>query len=128
MGKIDAPSLSGIHVLVVDDHDDSRYIWELALEYCGALVTAAKSARQALGFSATVRPDIVVTDLAMPDEDGVWLAEQLRARGETMPLIAVSGYTAVFDDRLGTGLFRQVLQKPVDPWRLVQAIAAVADA
>jgi len=59
-------------------------------------VTAAGSARQALDLRATVRPDVVVTDLSMPPEDGVWLAEELRSRGDQMPLIAVSGYAAVF--------------------------------
>jgi CheY-like chemotaxis protein len=59
-------------------HDDSREV----LEHAGALVTAASSARQAIEFCASLRPDVIVTDLAMPDDDGVWLAEQLRARGE----------------------------------------------
>ena len=124
MGRHDdaAHSLAGIHVLIVEDHDDSRDLWERVLQYAGALVTAAGSARQALDLCATVRPDVVVTDLSMPDEDGVWLAEELRSRGEQMPLIAVSGYAAVFGDRLKRAPFTRVLQKPIDPWHLVEAI------
>ena len=117
--------LAGIHVLVVEDHDDSRDLWERVLRYAGALVTAARSARQALELCTNVRPDIVVTDLAMPDEDGIWLAEELRARGEQMPLIAVSGYSPVFGARLQAAPFARVLQKPIDPWRLVETVAAV---
>jgi CheY-like chemotaxis protein len=117
--------LAGVHILVVEDHDDSRDLWERVLRYAGALVTAARSARQALELCATVRPDVVVTDLAMPEDDGVWLAEELRARGEQMPLIAVSGYSAVFGARLRAAPFKLVLQKPIDPWRLVEAVASV---
>jgi CheY-like chemotaxis protein len=126
VGRIDdrADSLAGIHVLIVEDHDDSRDLWERVLQYAGALVTAARSARQALVLCSSVRPDVVVTDLSMPDEDGVWLAEELRARGEHMPLIAVSGYAAVFGDRLQRAPFSRVLQKPLDPWRLVEAITS----
>jgi CheY-like chemotaxis protein len=124
VGRFDdaAHSLVGIHVLIVEDHDDSRDLWERVLQYAGALVTAARSARQALDLAATVRPDVVVTDLSMPEEDGVWLAEELRARGEQMPLIAVSGYAAVFGDRLKRAPFTRVMQKPIDPWHLVEAI------
>jgi len=118
-------SLSGIHVLVVEDHDDSRDLWERVLRYAGALVTTARSARQALDLCASVRPDVVVTDLSMPDEDGVWLAQVLRARDERMPIIAVSGYSLIFGARLGAAPFAQVLQKPIDPWRLVETVASV---
>jgi len=117
--------LAGIHVLVVEDHDDSRDLWERVLRYAGALVTAARSARQALELSATARPDVVVTDLAMPEEDGIWLAEQLRARNERVPIIAVSGNSAAFGARLQAAPFARVLQKPIDPWRLVETVASV---
>ena len=118
-------SLAGIHVLVVEDHDDSRDVWERVLRYAGALVTAARTARQALELCASVHPDVVVTDLAMPDEDGVWLAEELRARGARMPIVAASGYSQVFGARLRAAPFAHVLQKPIDPWRLVESVASV---
>jgi CheY-like chemotaxis protein len=121
----DATRLAGTHVLVVEDHDDSRDLWERVLRYAGALVTAAGSAHQALELCASVRPDVVVTDLAMPDEDGIWLAEELRARGAQVPIIAVSGYSAVFGARLRSAPFKLVLQKPIDPWRLVEAVISV---
>jgi len=69
---------------------------------------------------------VIVTDLSMPGEDGVWLAEQLRAQDERLPIIAVSGYTRIFGDRLKVTRFTRILQKPIDPWQLVAAVAAVA--
>ena len=124
MARVEA-RLAGIHVLVVEDHDDSREIWESVLRYWGALVMGANSARQAFQSYTTLRPDIVVTDLAMPGEDGIWLAEQLRARGERMPIIAVTGYAPIFAERLPGATFTRVMQKPVDPWHLVEAVAAL---
>lgn len=125
MGTLHSSShrLGGIEVLIVEDHDDSRELWVRTLQYSGALVTAASSARQGITFCETLRPHVVITDLSMPDEDGVWLAEQLRARGKSMPLIAISGYSRLFADRLRPGLFVQMLQKPLDPWRLIEAVA-----
>ena len=124
MARIEA-RLAGIHVLVVEDHDDSREIWESVLRYSGALVMGANTARQGFQFYTMLRPDIVVTDLAMPGEDGIWLAEQLRARGERMPIIAVTGYAPIFAERLPGATFTRVMQKPVDPWHLVEAVAAL---
>jgi CheY-like chemotaxis protein len=120
-------SLAGIHVLVVEDHDDSRDLWERVLHYAGALVTAARTARQALELCASVHPDVVVTDLSMPEEDGIWLAEEIRARGERMPLIAVSGYSLVFGARLRAAPFAQVLQKPGAWWRPSRPSCASVD-
>jgi CheY-like chemotaxis protein len=60
--------LSGVHVLVVEDTDDSREMLRVALEYCGALVTAAATAEEAKRILATLRPHVLVSDIAMPDE------------------------------------------------------------
>jgi CheY-like chemotaxis protein len=127
VGKLEPTSLVGIHVLIVDDNDDSREVCARVLEHCGALVTAASSARQALSFSATIRPDVVVTDLSMPDDDGVWLVEQLRVLHDRLPVIALTGYADIFGDRLKAARFNRVLPKPVDPWQLAAAVAAVVE-
>jgi CheY-like chemotaxis protein len=127
MGGIVPPSLTGIHVLVVDDHEDNCFIYEIVLEHCGAVVTVARSACHAIECCARLRPDIVVTDLAMPDEDGVWLADRLRTTHHSLPIIAVSGFVDLFDKRLKGAQFRRVLQKPVDPWELAAAIAAAVE-
>ena len=99
----------------------------VCFEHCGALVTAAGSARQAATFSATLRPDVVVTDLSMPGEDGVWPVEQLRLLHDGLPVIALTGYADIFGDRLTAARFSRVLQKPVDPWQLAAAVAAVLE-
>jgi CheY-like chemotaxis protein len=117
--------LAGVSVLVVEDHDDTREVWERTLEYAGALVTGASSGSQALALCATLRPDVVVTDLSMPDGDGLWLAEQLRMQGALMPIIAISGYVAAFAKSLQAAFFVHVLQKPLDPWELVEVVASV---
>jgi CheY-like chemotaxis protein len=86
--------LHGIHVLVVEDHDDSRYILEQSLGYCGAVVVAVASATEALRVMKRTRPDIIIADIAMPVYDGVWLLRQLRAQqqatGRYIPVVALT--------------------------------------
>jgi CheY-like chemotaxis protein len=65
--------LSGIRIVIAEDHDDTRDILEQVLRHLGATVTAVALAREVLGIAAAA--DIIVTDLAMPGEDGVWLLE-----------------------------------------------------
>lgn len=86
--------LHGIHVLVVEDHDDSRYILEESLGYCGAVVVAVASATEALRVMKRTRPDLIIADIAMPVYDGVWLLRQLRAQqqatGRYVPVVALT--------------------------------------
>ena len=81
MGRTELPTdlLKGIHVLVVEDDDDSRALLETVLQYCGALVTAVASARDAVTTLERVKPDLLLSDLSMPHEDGYWLVRQIRA-------------------------------------------------
>jgi CheY-like chemotaxis protein len=74
--------LDGVHVLVVEDTDDSREMLRLVLEYCGALVTAAESAEKARRIPETLRPHVLVTDIAMPD-DGIELIRQVKTVAQT---------------------------------------------
>jgi CheY-like chemotaxis protein len=87
--------LAGVHVLVVEDTDDSREILRLALEYCGALVTTAASAEEATRILENVRPHVLVSDIAMPD-DGIELIREVMTVAETkglhIPAIAVTAY------------------------------------
>lgn len=133
MGRTELPtdSLGGVHVLVVEDDDDSRALLETILQYCGALVTAVASARDAMNTLQRVKPDLLVSDISMPEQDGYWLIRELRAlpadRGGTMPAIAVTalGYPHGVDRTLAAG-FQAHLRKPVDPWELARTIAALA--
>jgi CheY-like chemotaxis protein len=84
--------LVGVHVLVVEDTDDSREALQMDLEYCGALVTAAKSAEKAKRLLETLR---ALTDISMPD-DGIELIREVKtfaeAKGIRIPAIAITAY------------------------------------
>src|SRR5687767_14093665 len=114
--------LHGIQVLVVEDHDDSRYILEQSLAYCGAVVVAVASATDALRRMQRTRPHIIIADIAMPVYDGVWLLRQLRAQqqatGRYIPVVAL---TASASRPMRTD-FDEVLFKPCDIDRICQVI------
>jgi CheY-like chemotaxis protein len=115
-------TLRGVHVVVVEDHDDSRFILEASLRYCGALVTAVQSASEALAVVRKVTPDIVLADIAMPFHDGIWLLEQLRARqqatGRYFPVVAL---TASITRPMRTA-FDEILLKPCPVEKLCDVI------
>jgi CheY-like chemotaxis protein len=115
--------LSGIRVLLVEDHEDTRDMYAQVVAAAGALVTSAGSARDAVDVLHLA--DVVVTDVGMAGDDGVWLLEQIRAKTSALPVIAVSGYVKDQDPRLVKAAFDLVLLKPVDPWRLCEEIGAV---
>jgi len=128
-GKVGAPSLEGLRVLVVDDEADARESLTVVLEQCGAVVTAVASAREALGALAHQRPDILVSDIGMPEEDGYSLIEKVRVpeaaqRGGRIPAVALTAYAAPEDRRraLAAG-YELHVPKPVTPEELVTAVA-----
>jgi CheY-like chemotaxis protein len=130
-GDLSADLLAGIHVLVVDDDADARHLVRTILEYCGALVTSAGSAAEALQVLERVTPDVLLSDIAMPGEDGYWLIRHVRAlpreRGGAVPAVALTahGQTHGPDRTLSAG-FHLHLRKPVDPWELCRALAALS--
>lgn len=133
MGRRDhlpTDALVGVHVLVVDDDADARRLLRTVLQYCGALVTVTASAREAMSVVARVMPDALVSDMAMPHEDGYWLIRELRAlpptRGGAIPAIALTAHGAAHgpDRTLGAG-FQAHLRKPIDPWELCRAVAGL---
>ena len=103
--------------MVVEDTDDSREILQMALEYCGALVTAAESAEKAKRLLETLRPHVLVTDIGMPD-DGLKLIREVKAfaeeKGIRIPAIAITGYLDRREELLAEG-FAELLEKPLDP-------------
>jgi CheY-like chemotaxis protein len=133
VGRTEFPtdSLKGIHVLLVEDDDDSRTLLETVLQYCGALVTAVASAREAMNTLERVKPDLILSDLSMPEFDGYWLIRTIRAlpadRGGTIPAIVVTalGHPHGVERTLAAG-FQAHLRKPVDPWELARMIATLA--
>src|SRR5881296_355745 len=88
--------LTGVYVLVVDDYEDTRELFRSALEAFGAEVVTARSARDALTIMKTARVNAMVSDLAMPGEDGLWLVQQLRrlksTQGGGIPAIAITAH------------------------------------
>jgi CheY-like chemotaxis protein len=133
MGRRDrfpADALVGLHVLVVDDDPEARELLLTVLEYGGALVTVVATARDAFRHVQRVTPDAVVSDIAMPHEDGYWLIREMRAldgiRGHRVPAIAITGHGDVHGPArtLAAG-FDVHLAKPVDPWELCRVIASL---
>jgi CheY-like chemotaxis protein len=121
-------NLAGIRVLVVDDNIDSLDIFATVLRELGAVVRTARSAREALAIIATTHADVVVSDLAMPHEDGLWLLDQLRrlphAQSGSVPAIAVTADRHHYDEKqAGDAGFDAFLTKPVDPFELAAVIA-----
>jgi CheY-like chemotaxis protein len=133
MGRQDplpGDTLSGVHVMVVDDDPDARELFQTVLEYCGALVTTAAGAREALGILERLLPDVIVTDISMPQHDGHWLIQQIRSlppeRGGTLPAVALTAYGVHAAQRVAGGAFQLCLAKPIDPWHLCRVIASLA--
>ena len=127
----DAERLDGLHVLVVDDDADGRTLTSLMLTDLGARVTAAASARDAHQILSVQRPDVVVSDIGMPDEDGYSLIRQIRRHeaehGGFLPAIALTGYAG--DDeqsRILVAGFQAHVPKPLDPAQLTAVITRVA--
>ena len=124
-------SLGGLRVLVVEDDPDARELVTTILEDAGAVVESAPSA--AMGFDAVRRfqPQLLVSAIGMPDEDGYSLSRRVRAlaedEGGTIPSIALTAYTRREDrdKAIGAG-FTLHMGKPVSPLALVTAVRALA--
>jgi signal transduction histidine kinase/ActR/RegA family two-component response regulator len=122
--------LDNVRILVVDDHDDGRMLTTLVLRQTGASVEAVASAREALERLERHRPDVLVTDIGLPDEDGYSLIREIRLRdkehGGSLPAIALTGYARAEDRAraLASG-FQAHVSKPVEPAQLIATIADV---
>ncbi|GBE92205.1 hybrid sensor histidine kinase/response regulator [Nostoc cycadae] len=122
--------LEGIKVLVVDDDADTREFLAFFLEQQGAIVTAAHSAHAALESIAQSLPDLLLSDLGMPDVDGYALIRKLRSlpnhQGGQIPAIALTAYAAETTQQLVFAAgFQLHIAKPADPVKLIAAIAGL---
>lgn len=116
--------LLGLQVLLVEDEVDTREVLTLALEQYGAEVTAVGSAAEAKSAIAKFQPDVIISDIAMPEEDGYDLIQQLRERGKQMPAIALTAYARDSDRTAAIAAgFQQHLSKPVEPEELAAVVA-----
>lgn len=120
--------LNGIKILVVDDETDTRELVVFLLEQQGAQVSAATSAHEALLVLAQAKPDVLLSDIGMPDMDGYMLIQQVRTlapeQGGTIPAIALTAYAGETNQQqvIAAG-FQKHISKPIEPEVLVLAIA-----
>jgi len=123
--------LQGLKVLVVDDEPDTRELVATAISGCGCVVHGAGSAREALDLVREFHPDVIVSDIGMPGEDGYELVRKLRRlppeEGGRTPAAALTAYARAEDRRqaLRAG-FEMHLPKPVEPAELLAALATLA--
>lgn len=124
------PRLDGLRILVVDDNLDGRTLTSLVLTQAGASVTAAASVREAMQMLEGDRPDALVSDIGLPDEDGYALIRQIRQdeveHGGFLPAIALTGYARAEDRaRILAAGFQAHIPKPVEPVELTAVIATI---
>ena len=125
------PDLRGLRVLVVDDEPDAREAIAAILEGRGAAVTAVATVREALAAVERGTARVVVSDIAMPSEDGYGFIEQLRAlppdRGGTLPAIALTAHAGLNErQRILAAGFDEYLAKPIEPRELGAVVADAA--
>jgi CheY-like chemotaxis protein len=122
------PSLDGLRILAVDDEPDSLDVVAEVLTRAGADVRRARSASAALSLVDGWQPDVLLSDIEMPGEDGYAFIARFRQRvgGDGIPAIAVTAYGRVEDRQraLAAGFVEHVT-KPVDPAQLVTAVASL---
>jgi CheY-like chemotaxis protein len=120
-----------VHVLVLDDEDDARNLLAEILSEAGARVSTASSVASAMEFIARERPEVIVSDIGMPGQDGYDFIRQLRAlpasAGGRTPAVALTAYCRVEDrtKALAAG-FNMHATKPVEPTELIAGLASLA--
>ena len=118
--------LTGANIVVVDDDDDTRELLQSVFESAGATVRMAASAEEAFTACIEDRPDALVTDIAMPGQDGYGLIQQLQAAlGADVPraIVALTAFAGARDrDRAAEAGFARHISKPFDPEELVRAV------
>jgi CheY-like chemotaxis protein len=122
------PSIEGTKILVVDDEHDARILLRTILEQCGAEVETSENAAQAFSSIENYKPDILVSDIGMPDEDGYDLIRKIREKekgtGKRLPAVALTAFARA-EDRLKalTAGYNMHVPKPVEPAELIVVIA-----
>jgi PAS domain S-box-containing protein len=122
--------LDGLTILVVDDEADTRELLKQGLEYCGATVTVAESAAEAMELIKTAVPDVLISDVGMPGTDGYAFIRQIRKlspqQGGRVAAIALTAYTRI-EDRLHAlrAGYDMHVPKPVELTELIAVAASV---
>jgi PAS domain S-box-containing protein len=125
------PSLAGVHALVVDDEVDARDLIERVLQEQGATVSVAASGAEAMRIMETSEPDILISDVGMPDMDGYQLMRRIRAsepKGRRLPALALTAFARAEDrKRALLAGYQSHVAKPVDMAELVIVIAGLVN-
>jgi signal transduction histidine kinase/ActR/RegA family two-component response regulator len=128
---IDSTLLKGVSVLIVDDEDDARLLLETTLKHYGADVMSADRASRAIELIEQRCPDVLLSDIGMPGEDGYRLIRRVRAlassRCAVVPAVAITAYASERDyqNAIEAG-YQEHVAKPFDPDRLVTIVARLA--
>ena len=125
-----AQPITGLRALVVDDDADSRELLTLTLTAAGAVAIVASSVREALRLLESERPDLLLTDIGMPEQDGLDLIRIIRAMpaesGGRIPAIAVTAYASSAEKALALNAgFDRHVAKPYEPAAVLDIIAAL---
>lgn len=131
VSAIDGTLLRGIRVLVVDDQEDARELLQATLEQYGADVIIASHMAGALAEIDRQAPDVLLSDIGMPHEDGYELIRRVRARraadGGAIPAIAVTAYASINDrDAALAAGYQAHIAKPFEPEALVRLVATLS--
>ena len=125
--EYERPILRGIKVLVVEDEVDASELIRRFLVECEALPAVAASAAEAQRLLLTFEPDVIVSDIGMPQKDGYEFIREVRKQGLTTPAVALSAYARA-EDRVRSAQtgYQTHLAKPVEPAELLAVIASLA--
>jgi signal transduction histidine kinase/CheY-like chemotaxis protein len=125
---VDPHLLRDVRVLVVDDEEDARTLLQTALRQYGAAVATASTAEAAMAEIDRQQPDVVLSDIGMPNEDGLSLLRRLRARpaarGGLIPAVAITAYASPADRSAAeTAGFQAHVAKPIEPGEIARLVA-----
>ena len=120
-------TLEGLRILVIEDDDDTREVLALGLTLYGASVRSVSNAADAMLALEQSRPDVILSDIGLPDEDGLELIRRVRklppSRGGRVPAVAVTAFTLCDDaEEAARAGFQRHFRKPVETAALFAAL------
>jgi CheY-like chemotaxis protein/nitrogen-specific signal transduction histidine kinase len=123
----EATKLKGLRVLVVDDEADARDLVRRFLIDCEAIPELAASAAEAESLISSFKPNVIISDIGMPSQDGYAFMRSVRLQGLMTPAVALTAF-ARDEDRASSiqAGYQMHLRKPVDPAELIAAVASLA--
>jgi len=106
-----------VTVLIVDDNEDTRKLYEFALTHTGHSVTGVSNGADTIQLLANYKPDLIIADIVMPEVSGIDLIKFVRKQHDlaSIPIIVISGYYRGYHEEARKAGATVVLDKPVDP-------------